>query len=176
MKKSLIIAALAVMGGGVGSVAQAADTAPEQGVYLGGIYSFVSYKEDGLDTISPKTLAIQAGYNFNKNIALEGRIGFSAGSDTIQGIDAKIDSYYSILFRGTLPVNDAFNVYALAGHTNGKGKVGVSDTSSDSGFSYGIGAEARFAGHSAISLEWSRLLSGAHYDADALSVGYRYRF
>ena len=128
-------------------------------------------------------MAIQAGYNFNKNIALEGRIGFGAGSDTIQGIDVKVDSYYSILFRGTLPVNDAFNVYALAGHTNGKLKasaLGVSDTFSDSGFSYGIGAEARFAGHSAVSLEWGRMLTGqffgADYDADALSVGYRYRF
>jgi opacity protein-like surface antigen len=175
--KTMIAAAVAALG--LSSAAIAADTAPEKGFYLGGVYSFVDYKEDGFDTVSPKAIAVLGGWNFNKNFALEARLGTGAGSDSMQGIDFEVDSYLSILFRGTLPVNDVFSVYAVAGHTNGKLKasfLGESFSDSDSSFSYGIGGEFNVASRSGISLEWSRLLSGDDYDVDALSIGYRYRF
>ncbi len=175
--KKLIIAAAAIAG--FGTVAQAADTAPEQGYYVGGVYNLVSYKEDNLDTIKPKALAILAGWNFNKNIAVEGRLGFGAGSDAIQGVDVKVDSYFSALARGTLPVTDAFDVYGVIGLATGKLKAsgfGVTVSESDTSFSYGVGGEVKFAGRSAVSLEFGRMFSGDGYDVDALSFGYRYHF
>lgn len=175
--KKVMIAALAVMGMGV--IVQAIAATPEQGFYVGGVYSIVSYDEDGFDTIKPKALALQAGWSFSKYLAAEGRLGFGAGSDDILGIDVKVDNYFSALLRGTLPFNDAFAVYGVLGYTTGKLKAsgyGITVSDSDSDFSYGIGVEATFAERHGVSVEWGRLLSGDGYDADALSIGYRYRF
>jgi opacity protein-like surface antigen len=186
--KKVVVTAVAAVIGGIGTVAQAADTASEQGFYLGGVYSIVSYKEDNLETLEPKAIALQAGWNFNKYAALEGRIGFGAGSDSFQvpglilhgpvKVEIKVDSYYSGLLRGTLPINDSFDVYGLAGFSSVKFKASSSriTTSGDSSFSFGAGGEVNLGGHSGLAIEWSRLLSGDGYDADALSVGYRYRF
>lgn len=178
--KKIMMVAMATVGMGMGAAVSAAEAAPEQGFYVGGLYSFVNLDFDEIDeTIEPKALALQAGWNFSKFLAVEGRLGFDAGSDEIAGIDVKVENYFSGLLRGTVPFNDTFSVYGLIGFTSGKLEVSDADESvsdTDSGFSYGVGAEMTFAGRHGISLEWARLIPGDGYDADAVSVGYRYRF
>ena len=175
--KTLAPAVLAIAG--LYSTACVADAPAGQGFYVGGVYSFVQYKESGYSTVQPKTIALSAGWQFSENLALEGRIGASAGSDDLDGIDIKVDSYYSALLRGSVPASDNFNIYAIAGVTNGKLKAsvgGLTVSDSETKASYGIGAEFLIQKQSGIALEWGRFLSGDGYTADAISIGYRYRF
>ena len=175
--KTLALAVLAIAG--VCSTAYAADEASDQGFYVGGVYSFIDYKESGYSSVKPKAIALMFGWQFIPNLALEGRIGAGAGSDDLGGIDIKVDSYYSGLLRGTVPVSDSFNLYAIAGVTNGKLKAsagGITVSDSETKASYGVGVEFVVQKQSGISLEWGRFLSGNGYTADAISLGYRYRF
>lgn len=163
----------------LGGAAYAAEAPADRRAYVGGVYSFVDYKESGLPALKPKAVALQVGWQYNRNLAFEARLGTGAGSDDYLGVDVKVDSYFSALVRGVAPVSDSFNVYAVAGVTNGKLKAsgyGVTASSSESKASYAVGAELLFAKRSGIAVEWGRFLSGNGYTADALSLGYRYRF
>jgi len=97
---------------------------------------------------------LQAGYNFNEYIALEGRywIGMSSNinySDTnplLTNSDTTIDAW-GIYVKPQYPVTEAFNVYALLGYGGADVTIdNVGDTGlqyvSDSvdGFSWGLGA------------------------------------
>lgn len=173
------LAATMLVLAGLYSTAYAADAPAGQGAYVGGVYSFIDYKESGIPAVKPKAIALMVGWQFNQNLAVEGRIGAGAGSDDLDGIDIKVDSYYSGLLRGTVPMTDSFNLYAIAGVTSGKLKAsaaGVTVSDSETKASYGIGVEFVVQKQSGISVEWGRFLSGDGYTADAISLGYRYHF
>ena len=175
--KTLALAVLAIAG--ICSTAYAANAPTEPGFYLGGVYNFIDYKESGFSSVKPKAVAVMFGWQFNEYLAVEGRIGAGAGSDDLDGIEIKVDSYYSGLLRGSVPVSDYFNLYAIAGVTNGKLKAsfaGVTASDSETKASYGVGGEFVVAKQSGLSLEWGRFLSGDGYTADAITIGYRYHF
>jgi len=185
--KKVMGAALAVAG--LIASMQTAHAASEQGGYVGGQYNFGSVKFEDTDfgfskTAKPTALTVLGGWNFNEYFAVEGRIGFGAGSDSlVAGLDVKVDSYFSALARGTFPVNEMFNVYGLLGLTSGKVKLeydGGSSSSSDTGLAYGVGAEVNFAKQHGVSLEYAHLLKGSEdgtdYTITSISLGYRYRF
>lgn len=117
--------------------------------YFGANYEMLSYDEPGLTgSYTATALALKAGHFLSPTFAIEAKLGLGlgAGSDTenYNGLDINfeinLDSYFSILAVGFIPVNEKFNVYGKLGFSNvslsGKGTVGTySATVSDSGTS-----------------------------------------
>jgi len=187
--KTTVIAALAAATMAATSLAsasqRAAPSADDSGFYLGAALTRVTYKEIGFSDANPTALALMGGWRVNRYFAVEGRLGGGIANDSINvpgvgSIDLKLKSYFSVLARGTLPVSDQFDLYAVAGQTRadlGASVGGFSASGSDSSFSYAIGGEFLMGtSHSAVGLEFGRLLSGTGYDADAYSVTFRHYF
>lgn len=178
--------ATALCASGLAAAAQPASSyADESGFYLGAQLSRIDYKEDGFNAAHPTALGVLGGWRMNRYFALELRLGGGVASDSIDvpsvgSIDLKLRSFYSALLRGTLPVSDQFDLYAVAGQTRADfsaSALGASSSGSDSSFSYGIGVEFLMgASHSAVGIEAGRFLSGSGYDADAFSINFRHNF
>ncbi len=187
--KTLIVATVAastMVAASLASAAQySAPNADDSGYYLGAVLTRVNYKENGFGDANPTALALMGGWRMNRYFALEGRFGGGVANDSINvpgvgNIDLKIKSYFSFLVRGTLPVSNQIDLYAVAGQTRGDlaaSSGGFSASGSDSSFSYGIGAEYLMGtSHSAVGLEAGRLVSGTGYDADAFAITFRHNF
>ena len=80
------------------------------------------------------------GYRVNRNLAIEGDIGFGLSGDNFQrtipvdinplgvvNVDADVDldvkSYFGIFARGILPVNEKFDLFARAGYGTAKAEA-----------------------------------------------------
>ena len=103
---------------------------------------------------------------FNEYFAVEGHLG-GGGSDG----SVELDSLVGLYAKGILPVSQEFRLYGLAGMTD----VDF-DVDSESGFSYGAGAEFDVAPNLALGADYMRYLDEDQYTFDAASVGLRYRF
>ena len=178
------------------------------GFYLGLAYGFMnaeitdSYDGDRLsvtDTILDEdfsSIMIQAGYDFNQYVGIEGRYWFGLDTDTTLGrgnfaSDVTIDAW-GVYVKPQYPITDAFNIYALLGYAAADLSVDQPgfELTSDSvdGFSWGIGAEYTFSDSIGLFVDYVSI-----YDADedfitnnydvnneqtisAINVGVNYKF
>ena len=162
----------------------AAGSAPsESGSYWGVNIGQVNYTESGFPHFNPTAVLVSLGWEFNRYLAVEARVGtgISGDSKTVSGlpIDLKVKSFYGGYLRGTMPVSNAFSFYALAGYGRGElgaTAMGTSVSTTDGAFSGGLGGEFAVGKSGAIGLEYARMFSGSGYDADLISIGYRVRF
>lgn len=104
--------------------------------------------DDSMDTV-----LLQAGYEFNEYIAVEGRywIGASDLGDLTGDFSA-----WGLYVKPQYPVAEAFNVYALLGY--GYTDLDFDNASIDylntSSFSWGLGAEYKFTENVSIFLDY----------------------
>jgi opacity protein-like surface antigen len=113
-------------------------------------------------------IMIQAGYNFNEYIAIEGRywfgmdetLNFSAWNPVLTNHDTTIDAW-GIYVKPQYPVTEAFKIYALLGYgaadlsidnVNNTGLDYVSD--SVDGFSWGLGASYAFTENVSVFVDY----------------------
>lgn len=161
------------------SIAMVAASAHAQGLYAGADLSQIQYKESAVDL---KTVAVLAkvGYQVNQYLAVEGRLGTGVASDSFNDSGTKVkietDTLYGVYAKGMLPLADNFSVYALAGYTHGKLSNSAMGSTSDSGGSYGAGAQLALTKQLALNLEWAHLYKGDGYKTRALTVGAAYNF
>lgn len=134
--------------------------------YVGGDAMFWELDLDNGDSRDSTGLRLNGGLKFNDYFAVEGHLG-GGGSDG----GAELDSLAGLYAKGILPVSREFRLYGLAGMTD----VDF-DVDSESGFSYGAGAEFDVAPNLALGAGYMRYLDVDQYDFDAASVGVRYRF
>src|SRR5690606_13920656 len=168
----------------MGAAALPAVAMANQHSYVGLQYSQVEYKESGAPDIEPTAIAVKAGAQLSDFLAVEARVGFGAGDDSVSAggtkLSLEVDNYISAYLKPTLPVGERFAVYALAGVTRSKLEMktntGFSDTDSQTDLSYGVGADLNLSTNSFVSVEYARLLKGDDYDLDALSIGLGFRF
>ena len=177
MNTAIKVAALVV---GVSTVAL---VNAEEGLYAGVNLTQVAYKEDGLPTFNPIAVAFKLGKQFNKNFALEGRLGIGVSDDevTVSGlpVSVEVDNYFGLYGKGIYPASDAVSVYGLLGFTRGEltakaGGFSVSD--SDSDLSFGLGVDFVVSPIASLNLEWARLLKGDGYKLNGISLGVNFRF
>lgn len=117
MKKLLLSLSLI----SIGSFAMADDASP---VYININTGISTYQ--ALPT-GEWTGNINAGYNFNKNFALEGGYNIFSGSQFGATTTASI---FDVAAKGTIPLNDVFSLYGRAGLGFGvNGWSGTSNTS-----------------------------------------------
>ena len=135
MKNTLIILAFFI------STSVIAETKGKE--YFGMQFGVSLYTEDGLPDYNPTFGAIRAGYNVNKNFALEARYGEGNrnDTDTVGGFPFSVDIYN---FRGvyglvSFSLTRGIEPYVLAGFTSSKINIGNLGIVKRDGISYGAG-------------------------------------
>lgn len=166
MKTLTIAAVTSVFLAAGATAAQAQQLVYPQG-YVGGDAMFWELDPDGpADSRDSVGLRVNGGLQFNDYFAVEGHLG-GGGSDGA----VELDSLVGLYAKGILPVSQEFRLYGLAGMTEVDG-----DVDSESGFSYGAGAEFDVAPNVSLGADYIRYLDEDQYTFDAASVGVRYRF
>ncbi|HTP38271.1 MAG TPA: outer membrane beta-barrel protein [Steroidobacteraceae bacterium] len=162
--------------------------------YVGGSIGRFVYDETGADTLYPGALMFRVGVPINEYFALEGRIGTgfskSDGVFSQSDVTASVDRIAAGYAKLSLPVGPRFSFYGLAGIANTKlrwSQSGLADgTSSDTGFSYGVGGQVGMRRDTAFTFEWARLrdltasqntsgLLGNDATGDMFSIGVQVR-
>lgn len=204
MKKILfaLIASASALGGlGIASTASAADnqagTAYIGAGIVGSRYSFdVPGATSGDDHSGDKASGkLFAGYNFDKTWAIEGGYtdfgskgyNYTAANGTAGRLESDSHSFY-VAGKGTMPVNEQFNVFGKLGVSRNHGSVdatgaaataGLGGSGNKSALYASIGGEYAVAKNVAVSLEYE------HYgknDIDqgrktgAITAGLKYNF
>ncbi|MBT1063275.1 outer membrane beta-barrel protein [Bowmanella sp. Y26] len=97
--------------------------------YLGALYNAQDISTDGRDF---NAFGITAGYQFNNYFSVESRFskgtsGYSTSYDALETSNRRykedIDSQVALLAKGSYPILDNFEIYALVGYTNTKIEV-----------------------------------------------------
>ena len=171
---------------GVAALVSTPVTGSEAGsTYAGGQFALLDYDVDGLSSFNPTGLVGRVGHFVVDYVAIEGRIGFGLGDDsiTVQGIrvDGQLENLFGAYVVGHLPIEGAFSPYGLLGFTSAKAKLelpgfGVSETDTDSGFTWGLGVDIRVSQQVSVNGEYVRYLDERDYVFSALSFGVNFWF
>ena len=175
----LTMGSFAVAGGDIAPVEEPVvvvePVVTDAGFYLGLAYGYATmdltftevtgnsvYAED-LGDDSYSTIMLQAGYDFNKYVAIEGRYWFGLDEDFGLGNgDYNIDTW-GIYVKPQYPVTDAFDIYALLGYANTDQGNAFNDTTLD-GFSWGLGASYAFTNNVAIFVDYVNMYNDSVTD------------
>lgn len=165
--------------------------------YVGLQYGYLSHDQDRISGDSnPTALVAKVGYFVFNQIAIEGRYGFGLsddsarrldGTDSVTRGDLELDYLYGAYLTGYLPLGEIGSAYGLFGVSDVK--TSFSDNShstpdSDSGFSFGFGANLYIPyfknihedGHWSIGIEYMRYLSESGYKLTSYGLGVAVRF
>jgi len=174
--------------------------AQDPGLYLGGSVGYSQFKDsckelpvpcDGEDT----AWRAFGGYQFNRYVAVE--VGFAnLGKATGDGpfglgqgsFQVKVEEAWDLTAVFGIPITDRFSALVRGGMYRARTTVDVQQTGlpdlheggTNSGFSYGAGAEFRL-GLLGLRAEWQRyenvgVASTGEDDIDVLSIGLIFRF
>ena len=144
------------------------------------------------EEISATTLMLQAGYQYNEYLALEGRYTFGLGdsdydSGNLTGLGNDYDgdlSTWGVYVKPMYPIGD-ISLYALLGY----GGVMLDDLAGgdavEDGFQWGLGASYAFTEEVSVFADYVSLYDDTGFDyraklddvdADAWTVGFSYNF
>ena len=167
--------------------------------YLGLGFSAMSLDNDLTDEeFSANAVMIQAGYQYNRNLALEGRYTHHIGDlDYVGGNTINRDNSdypadftnMAIYLKPMYPI-DNFSFYALLGYgevelTNITRIERFSADRAESGFQWGLGAEYLFSENMSAFVDYVNMYDGEGFDgraedadiiADTWTLGVTYKF
>jgi len=153
--------------------------------YAGGQFAMLDYDVDGVSSFNPTGLIGRVGHFVADYVAIEGRVGFGLSDDsiTVQGVrvTGELENLFGAYVVGHLPIEGAFSPYGLLGFTSAKARLelpdfGISETDTDSGFTWGLGVDIRVNPQVSINGEYVRYLDESEYDFSALSFGVNFWF
>jgi opacity protein-like surface antigen len=202
MKKSVLslvtilaLSGVVYAGGDVAPIEEVVETpvvVDESAFYIGAGVGYTSFNNDFTsEEITSNTLMLQAGYQYNRYIAVEGRysFGFNTDYDTgnivnpIQVYDGDV-SHWGIYLKPMYPIDD-FSIYALLGY----GEVMLDDILNgdavDGGFQWGLGASYAFTENVSVFVDYVSLYNDtgfdwvatkADIDVDTWTLGVSYKF
>jgi hypothetical protein len=162
----------------------AAGAAHAEGFYAGGLLTRASVSIDGISDIKAVAIGAKLGLPLNKYFAVETRLGIGAsGAESVsflnQSVDIKLDSFVGTYGKAILPLADAASVYGLLGYTRGEitaSGPGGTFVGSESGVSFGIGADYAITDGASLGIEWARLFSVNGSKLEGLTVGASFKF
>ncbi len=169
----------------------AASTANAEGFYLGFGYQIGAYDENGIPEADLSTIKFEAGSYFSENMALEAHVNLGMDSDTVSvpvvvddttvvvDVEVDLESSVSLFLKGDLPLSPDFNLYGLVGFSQVKVEAsaeGFPQSSSDTGFSYGAGAELGLGNQVYVSAEYVSYISEDEYDYAGINLGVHKKF
>lgn len=186
LKRNWLLTAIsAVALAGASSMAHSQMTMPERPFYVGANVAWMSAGQDVLDD-DADVLALygRAGAFLGPNLALEVRGGIGLQDDTVgfEGIDADLDlkNFYGVYGRAGLRLGHMVYPYVIAGWTeaefesdylDGIDEIEVTDSTTESDFSYGVGVDFTFSGGVTVNVEYLVLLDQDEGELDGLSIG-----
>ena len=208
----LAMSSFAVAGGDIAPVEEPIVVVEEVVPSMGAFYVGIAYgmtNVELVDTTYPMggvleetildedygSIMLQAGYDFNQYVGIEGRYWFGISSDSAIGgradfnEDVTVDSW-GIYVKPQYPVSDAFNIYALLGYAGSDLTVdsGNYDFTTDSvdSFSWGLGAEYKFTNAVGIFVDyvsiyddtedWDNGEGNTEGQISTFNIGVNYRF
>jgi opacity protein-like surface antigen len=144
------------------------------------------------EEITSTSLTLQAGYQYNEYIAVEGRASFGFNSEYEPGLTTNTggdfdDDIFSwgIYLKPMYPVTEEFSLYALLGY----GGVQLGNLESgdayESGFHWGLGASYAATETISVFVDYVQLYDDTGFDyraqleevdADAWTLGVSYKF
>jgi len=171
--KSLLITSL-----GIGTAFASVRAQAEGYAYLEAGLTQLTWSGGGL-SVKPSNALVRAGFQFTKNFAAEVVGAASVSSDTVMGVSFKVDSAYGAYLKGQFEVAPKFELFARAGWldaTLSGSAGGISVSTSDSSFSYGVGAQYHFTKSWYVQGDYASYFdkSGDTIKGPSLSVGYRF--
>ena len=165
------------------AVATQAQTYGEIGV------TAVTYEESVLGVnlkSSPQALRAVIGYELNENVAIEGLVGFGMSDDgvkvagtTVAGAKFEVDNVVGLYVKGKTQLADGFEAFARAGIARAKGTasyLGVSESASESGFSYGFGVSYAFDKSTSLNFDYMSYLDKNSSKATGFTLGLGFKF
>ncbi len=201
MRKSVLsfisILVLSGMAYGGGDIASMEENIPEQSFvnesafYIGlGIGKALLNNDSTDEEFTSAQLMLQAGYQYNQYIAIEGRYTFGFNTDYNQGSTLPVTSYgdissWGIYVKPMYPVTEAFDIYALLGY----GGVMLSDINNgdayEDGFQWGLGAQYAIMENVSVFVDYVTLYDNTGFDyvaqdddldSDVWTLGVTYKF
>lgn len=149
---------------------------PGMSPYVGASVGLLRYDESGLNTMTPSVLFARLGVPLSPYFAVEGRLGTGLSSDGSGGFSVSSSVFGGGYLKGSVALTPSISVYAVAGiaavslHRNfGEGNT------TNTGFSAGLGGDARLTQNVWLNLEWTHLPGGTDtrysYASNLFSVG-----
>jgi opacity protein-like surface antigen len=143
------------------------------------------------EEITSNTLMFQAGYQYNRYIAVEGRYSFGFNTDydagnivnPIQVYDGDV-SHWGIYLKPMYPIGD-FSIYALLGYGEAMLDDILNGDAVDGGFQWGVGASYAFTENVSVFVDYVSLYNNtgfdwvvtkADIDVDTWTLGVSYKF
>jgi len=145
----------------------------DQGLYGGFAVSQVEFKPDRGPSFNPTAISGIVGKDINQHFAAELRLSAGLGSDSHVEIDHTLGAYA----RGILPLSREIALYGQLGVTSSKVNFrGGGGSLSDTGLSYGVGADFGVGKTATLGVEWVSLLRPSGYELNSLGVLAKFRF
>ena len=169
----------------------------------GGSYAELGYtqlKTNGSD-VKPSALRGIVGYEFHPNVAVEGMLAFGIRSDEqtvavpspLGGFatgtaKVKLSNAYGVYVKPKVNVADSVELFGRLGYTRAKfkgdttvtvpgvGSFSESDSSSDGGVSYGVGANFKVSPAAYVGVDYMRYYRKSGVNVDGITVGVGFRF
>jgi opacity protein-like surface antigen len=177
----------------------------QQARQVGGTYAEIGYTQmklsgDDVDSLKPGALRGIVGYEFHPNAAVEGMLAFGIRKEertesmgTPFGVatatmNVKLKNAYGVYLKPKANLSDAFEVFGRVGYTHasfkadatvtipGVGSQSASDSGSDGGFSYGLGANFKFNPTTYVGVDYMHYYKKDGVTLDGLTVGVGFRF
>lgn len=171
MKAIAIAAAAASLLLGAAAHAQQAPSASPVYGELG--YSWTQIRGDGFKA-SPGAVRGIIGYDLHPYVAVEGMVEGGTGTDTDNGVSAKLKSSYGLFVKPKYDIGNT-EVFGRLGVARTNLDLSTGDVSSNS-FAYGVGVKYNVTQRVNVGLDYTRLAdkNGVKVDGVTLGVGYRF--
>jgi opacity protein-like surface antigen len=127
--------------------------------------------------VKPGAIRGIVGYNVHPNAAVEGMLAFGVKDDD----DAKLKHAIGLYVKPKVDIANNFELFGRLGYTRakteGNGGPGIGSISdSEGGFSYGLGANFRFAPNAYVGADFMRYFKKDGVKLEGFTVGVGFRF
>ena len=200
MKKSILsfvsilaLSGISYAGGDIEPVEEVAVPVIDSNPFYLGLGFGQSYVNNDFtnEKITNNTVMLQAGYQYNEYVALEGRYTFGFNTDYNSGITGNFFNDYNgdysswgLYVKPMYPIGD-FNIYALLGYGGVKLDDLVLGDAYEDGFQWGLGASYTINENFSVFADYVSLYDDTGFDyraqlhnidADTWTVGVSYTF
>ena len=137
-----------------------------------GVGAYALDYQDQMQGAKETTIGWRLGYvgRFNENLGFDVRAG-GAQETSLTGVTVEPGLFLSVLFRPSIPVSQAVDLYGLIGFTS----LAVARTPANQseeiiarvGSSFGVGANFRINEHMSTGIEWVSYQHNVDYGPDA---------
>lgn len=151
-------------------------------LYLGANYMMTTVDINDVsvpDDFSLDSLSLLAGFYLIDILAVEARVGFGVGDDTVDTVTSEIDKTYGVYARVEIPIG-MFKPYAIAGYTASEFSSDSFSDQDESDLSYGAGLDLKLTEHFGLNAEYMLLgeydFGSTDVDVESLSLGLKIYF